>query len=77
MARFGVGDKVVIMGYVHDRGEHYSFVPEMDEYIGKVARVMRVTEQGNCIRLNVDSGRYSWHRSWLAYPKGRVDIYEC
>jgi hypothetical protein len=75
-ARFRVGDKVIIRGYVHERGEHFNFIPEMDEYIGKIARVRRVFD--DMIKLDIDNGHWTWHPSWLAYPKkGRVDIYEC
>lgn len=75
-ANFRVGDKVVVKGWVHERGEYYSFIPEMDEYIGCVTRVRRVLADG-IIKLDIDGGNYAWHPSWLAYPKGKVDIYEC
>jgi hypothetical protein len=74
-ARFKVGDKVVVKGYVHERGEYFSFVPEMDKYIGKITRVRGVLD--DMVRLDIDNGSWSWHPSWLAYPNGRVEIYEC
>lgn len=77
MSKFRIGDVVVINGYVHDRGEYYSFVPEMDKFIGKKAKVRWHNENGDCIHLDVDGGEFAWHQSWLGYPKGRVDIYEC
>jgi hypothetical protein len=78
-ARFRVGDKVVVKGYVHERGEYYTFAVEMDEYIGRIATVTRSIDIDNCqyIRLDIDDGYWSWHPAWLAYPNGRVDIYEC
>lgn len=74
MAMAEVGDMVVIKGYVHDRSEYHHFTPEMDEYIGRVAKIRR--RSGDVIRLDVDGGYYSWHPLWLGCPKGRVDIYE-
>jgi hypothetical protein len=76
-ARFRVGDKVVVKGYVQERGEYYTFACEMDEYIGRIATVTRATDDGRYIRLDIDNGYWSWHPAWLAYPNGRVDIYEC
>jgi hypothetical protein len=77
MDRFYVGDKVVVKGYVHERGEYYTFAVEMDEYIGRIATVTRATDNGQYIRLDIDNGYWSWHPAWLRRPKGRVDIYEC
>lgn len=77
MDRFYVGDKVVVKGYVHERGEYYTFAVEMDEYIGRIATVTRSTDNGQYIRLDIDNGYWSWHPAWLSRPKGRVDIYEC
>lgn len=74
MAMAEVGDMVVIKGWVHDRSEYHHFPPEMDEYIGRVAKIRR--RSGDVIKLDVDGGYYSWHPLWLGCPKGRVDIYE-
>lgn len=76
MSKFRIGDKVVIKGWVHDRNEHFTFVEEMDRYIGCVATVRRCRPDWY-IRLDIDGGNFAWHESWLCYPKGRVDIYEC
>ena len=75
MIRLRKGDTIVIMGYVHDRNECYSFVPGMDEFIGREATVRSCDEYGETVRLDIDGGRYVWHSSWLSRKKGRVDIY--
>ena len=75
MDNFRVGDMVVINGWVHDRSEYHNFPPEMDEYIGRVARIR--SRSGDVIRIDIDGGCYSWHPTWLGRPKGRVDIYAC
>ncbi len=72
--KYRVGNKVVIKNYVHDRSEHYNFVPEMDRYIGCIATV--VSNYNDRIRLDIDGQRFAWHPAWLGLPKGRVDIYE-
>lgn len=77
MSKFRIGDKVVIIGYVHDRGEYFTFVEEMDRYLGCVATVRRCRPENGCVRLDIDGGEFAWHESWLGYPKGRVDDYEC
>ena len=52
MSKFRIGDVVVINGYVHDRGEYYSFVPEMDKFIGKKAKVRWHNENGELRRVD-------------------------
>ena len=64
MDKFKVGDKVVVVGYVHKRSEYYYFAPEMDSYIGLVTRVREIGRDGS-VKLDIDSGYYSWHHSWL------------
>lgn len=63
VARFG--DKVVIIGYEHDRSEHHYFYPEMDKYIGKTATVKFVADWGDYINLDIDGERFVWHPAWL------------
>lgn len=63
-----VGDKVTIredLKLCESFGKGIIFVPEMKEYLGKEAKVVKVTLYDGLINLDIDNECFLWHEEML------------
>lgn len=63
-----VGDKVTIkedLKLYESFGKGITFVPEMKEYLGKEAKVVKVTLYDGLINLDIDNECFAWHEEML------------
>ena len=65
-----VGEKVKIRSkkwytaHCEDKGE-LPLVPEMYEFFGKEAKILRVWRQVNCYDIDIDGGEFFWIDDWF------------
>lgn len=63
-----VGDKATIredLKLCESFGKGIIFVPEMKEYLGKEAKVVKVTLYDGLINLDIDNECFAWHEEML------------